>query len=126
MVVESRAKRWPVRNCQNCTDRLSCSRARHRLAADFTRLADAAGVLVRPAWSLASVMADPVQVRDWLSAGLPNDAASIENGIMMAHARRWPLCIDPQRQAQGWIKNMEKARGLKVLAHDPLCLPLHR
>ena len=30
-------------------------------------------------------------------------------------SRRWPLCIDPQRQANRWIKTMEGPRGLKVV-----------
>lgn len=50
----------------------------------------------------------------WLAAGLPNDAASIESGIMVAHARRWPLMIDPQRQANKWVRNMERARQLQA------------
>ena len=32
----------------------------------------------------------------------------------MAFARRWPLMVDPQGQANKWVKEMEKARGLKV------------
>mmetsp|Transcript_28814 Transcript_28814/g.26051 ORF Transcript_28814/g.26051 Transcript_28814/m.26051 type:complete len:505 (+) Transcript_28814:730-2244(+) len=33
----------------------------------------------------------------------------------MSKARRWPLCIDPQGQANKWIKNMEKSKGLFVI-----------
>lgn len=39
---------------------------------------------------------DPVQVRAWTIAGLPTDNLSVENGIIVAKARRWPLMIDPQ------------------------------
>ena len=56
----------------------------------------------------------PLQVREWLIASLPNDSFSIENGIIVANARRWPLCIDPQGQANKWIKNLEKTSNLQV------------
>ena len=32
-----------------------------------------------------------------------------------SNARRWPLMIDPQGQANKWIKNMEKAKNLHVI-----------
>ncbi|GFH33656.1 uncharacterized protein HaLaN_33058, partial [Haematococcus lacustris] len=53
--------------------------------------------------------------RAWGIAGLPNDSFSIDNGIMVANARRWPLMIDPQTQANKWIKAMERPHDLRVL-----------
>ena len=38
------------------------------------------------------------QVRNWTIAGLPTDSVSVENGIIVSKARRWPLMIDPQGQ----------------------------
>lgn len=36
------------------------------------------------------------------------------------NARRWPLMIDPQGQANKWIKNMEKTNSLHVVKlNDP-------
>merc|ERR1711871_307221 len=58
--------------------------------------------------TIRSVLADPVQVRQWTIAGLPTDNHSVENGIAMDTARRWPLLIDPQGQANRYIKNMGK------------------
>ena len=55
-----------------------------------------------------ATLADPVEVRSWQISGLPTDALSVENGIIMAKARRWPLLIDPQGQANRFIKNMGK------------------
>ena len=43
---------------------------------------------------------DAVKIRDWNIDGLPNDSFSIDNGIIISHARRWPLMIDPQLQAR--------------------------
>ena len=65
-------------------------------------------------FSLTTILGEPVKIREWLIASLPNDSFSIENGIIVANARRWPLCIDPQGQANKWIKNLEKTSNLQV------------
>jgi dynein heavy chain len=65
-------------------------------------------------YSLSSVLGDPVTIRSWLLAGLPNDAFSIDNAIILKAGRRWPLLIDPQGQANKWIKCLEKDNRLQV------------
>ncbi|XP_019627758.1 PREDICTED: dynein heavy chain 1, axonemal-like isoform X2 [Branchiostoma belcheri] len=65
--------------------------------------------------SLTSTLGDPVKIRSWQIAGLPRDNLSVENGIVVQFLRRWPLFIDPQGQANKWVKNMEKDNGLDVL-----------
>ena len=55
-----------------------------------------------------------MKVREWLLAGLPNDSLSIDNAIVVANARRWPLMIDPQGQANKWIKILERSSNLQV------------
>ena len=61
-----------------------------------------------PGADIQTTLADPVQIRAWTIAGLPSDSVSVENGIIVAKARRWPLMIDPQGQANKWVKNMNK------------------
>lgn len=61
-------------------------------------------------FSLERVLGDPVQIRNWGLFGLPNDSFSIENAIINSKTRRWPLFIDPQGQANKWIKSMEKEK----------------
>ena len=63
-----------------------------------------------PDFSFASFLAKPTAVRDWNIQGLPSDAFSTENGVIVTKSNRWPLMIDPQGQAIKWIKNMEKHR----------------
>jgi dynein heavy chain len=38
-----------------------------------------------------------------------------ENAIITKTARRWPLFIDPQGQANKWIRNLGKDKKIKVL-----------
>jgi len=66
-------------------------------------------------FSFHTFLADPTDVRDWNLQGLPSDAFSTENGVLVTRGRRWPLMIDPQGQANKWVKNLEGPRGLKVL-----------
>lgn len=65
--------------------------------------------------SLTNTLGDPVKIRAWQIAGLPVDAFSVDNGIIVSNSRRWPLCIDPQGQANKWIKNMEKDSKLQII-----------
>ncbi|XP_036367019.1 dynein heavy chain 1, axonemal-like isoform X1 [Octopus sinensis] len=65
--------------------------------------------------SLISTLSDPVLIRQWQINGLPKDNLSVENGVIVHYARRWPLFIDPQGQANKWIKAMEKDNSLDVI-----------
>ena len=62
------------------------------------------------ACTLVDTLSDPVRVRSWQIAGLPRDNLSVENGVIVQYSRRWPLFIDPQGQANKWIKNMVSNR----------------
>ncbi|KAK1344425.1 hypothetical protein QTO34_013119 [Cnephaeus nilssonii] len=65
-------------------------------------------------FSLSNTLGDPIKTRAWQIAGLPVDSFSIDNGIIVSNSRRWALMIDPQGQANKWIKNMEKVNKLSV------------
>ena len=65
-------------------------------------------------YKLSSVVGDPVKIRQWHIDGLPTDGLSVDNGTIIANARRWPLMIDPQGQANKWVKAMEKPNKLSV------------
>jgi len=66
-------------------------------------------------FSLSRVLGNPVIIRNWGLFGLPNDSFSVENAIINQKARRWPLFIDPQGQANKWLKSMHKEHSLKAL-----------
>lgn len=54
-------------------------------------------------------------MRDWRLWGLPADDVSVDNGILVSKSKRWPLMIDPQGQANAWLRNMEGRNGLKLV-----------
>jgi len=53
--------------------------------------------------TLETVLADPFEIRQWNSDGLPRDQVSTENAILVTRGRRWPLMIDPQEQVGHFI-----------------------
>lgn len=66
-------------------------------------------------FSLIATLGDPVEIRQWNLWALPSDDFSIDNAIITKTARRWPLFIDPQGQANKWIRNLGKDEKLQVL-----------
>ncbi|EAN80780.1 dynein heavy chain, putative, partial [Trypanosoma cruzi] len=63
---------------------------------------------------LVATTGDPVQIQEWQLCGLPKDPLSTENAIILTNARTWPLLIDPQGQANAWIRNLHKNDNLQV------------
>lgn len=73
------------------------------------------GISTSPRFVFHKVLGEPLAIRNWIIAGLPNDSFSIDNAVMVRTSRRWPLMIDPQGQANNWIRRMEEQNGLVVL-----------
>ena len=74
---------------------------RQQLVADWTEHCSQLDVPVSEGLTLVSVLADPFEIRQWNTDGLPRDQLSTENAILVTRARRWPLMIDPQEQVGG-------------------------
>ena len=74
-----------------------------------------------------------MSIQEWQYQGLPTDSVrlhvqrdylrvtvrslyqvSINNAILVSKGRRWPLMIDPQQQANKWIRKMEEQNGLEI------------
>ena len=66
-------------------------------------------------YSLSGVLGEPIKIQQWNINGLPKDAFSIDNAVIVFNSKRWPLMIDPQGQANRWIKNSEKDNKLAII-----------
>ncbi|XP_011707083.1 PREDICTED: dynein heavy chain 1, axonemal-like, partial [Wasmannia auropunctata] len=59
-------------------------------------------------------LGNQMEIKNWHMNGLPRDTLSIENAVLVMNSKRWPLFIDPQAQANKWIRNMYKPIGLSI------------
>ncbi|XP_046303228.1 dynein axonemal heavy chain 7 isoform X2 [Marmota monax] len=91
------------------------SNYRQNQTKEWTELCKLKSIPCSDEYSLMGTLGEAVTIRAWNIAGLPSDSFSIDNGIIIMNARRWPLMIDPQGQANKWIKNMEKANSLHLI-----------
>ena len=49
---------------------------------------------------MTSFLADETEIGEWSVEGLPNDDLSVQNGILVTRATRYPVLIDPQGQVR--------------------------
>jgi dynein heavy chain len=67
---------------------------------------------------ITQTLVEPVKLRIWQMYGLPTDPLSTQNGIMLDRARRWSLFIDPQGQANRYIRRMAKDKEICINGFD--------
>ena len=76
---------------------------------------DTAAIPMSKDFDFIGFYAEATEIREWELQGLPGDEFSTTNGVLVMRGERWPLMIDPQGQANKWIKNTERDKGLKVV-----------
>ncbi|XP_026673034.1 dynein heavy chain 7, axonemal [Ceratina calcarata] len=66
-------------------------------------------------YDFVEVLGSEIKINSWNIYGLPRDSFSTENAIIMDNSKRWSLFVDPQSQANKWIRNMEKQNKLEIV-----------
>jgi dynein heavy chain len=84
------------------------------LISRWTKECVALNVPVKPNFSLDQI-ASQYKIREWVIQSLPKDQFSIENAVVLDRSQRWTLMIDPQGQANQFIRKREGNRKLRVL-----------
>ena len=66
-------------------------------------------------FNILNFLGNSMEIMEWNIQGLPLDNFSKENGILTTQAIRFPLIIDPQSQANHWIKSKYENKSLQVI-----------
>ncbi|KAH9487912.1 hypothetical protein Btru_067436 [Bulinus truncatus] len=71
----------------------------------------------RPNLTLQEILSDFDELSEWRMLNLPTDLHSVQNALMMrvcCHNRKhcWPLLIDPDNQAEMWVKALHKSHNI--------------
>jgi dynein heavy chain len=72
------------------------------------------GIPITENLDVARFLVEESEIGEWNLQGLPTDELSIQNGIMVTRATRYPVLVDPQGQGVSWIKNREERNQLRV------------
>lgn len=86
------------------------------ICAEWKSILRAKNIRFTEEFSLSSMLADELEIGGWISRfRLPNDSHSVENAVIATRAPLFPLALDPQSQANRWLKLFEKDAGLTVI-----------
>ena len=94
---------------------------RDRLVSEWLAKVTELALPFSPGFSFVKFLAKPTDVREWNLLGLPADDFSTENGVVVTRGTRWPLMVDPQGQANKWIRKMEEKNSLSVIDLKMVC-----
>ncbi|XP_048242736.1 dynein heavy chain domain-containing protein 1-like [Haliotis rufescens] len=74
-------------------------------------------LLTRSSYTLQDILSDFDELSGWRMTNLPTDLHSVQNALLMrvsCYKRKhcWPLLVDPDNQAEMWVKVLQRTRML--------------
>ncbi|CCW63595.1 unnamed protein product [Phytomonas sp. EM1] len=88
---------------------------RCQAVSSWVQLCKDQGIPVSDDFSLEKFCGNPIEIQEWKLQQLPVDSFSVSNAVIMKNSSRWPLLVDPQQQANNWIRNLEREHQLVVV-----------
>ena len=82
------------------------SEYRDSLMSNWISMVEVEKIPFTPGFDFSEFLAGQAIAREWQLQGLPTDKFSFENAVLVTKGLRWALNIDPQSQANNWIKKM--------------------
>ena len=71
------------------------------------------GIPITPNLNFNALFSDPILIKKWIDNGLPNDSYSIQNAIILNQTSMQSILIDPQHQANNWLR--KELKDVKIL-----------
>eukprot|EP00117_Sycon_ciliatum_P004310 scpid857/ scgid8744/ Dynein heavy chain 5, axonemal; Axonemal beta dynein heavy chain 5; Ciliary dynein heavy chain 5 len=87
---------------------------RDLLLDDWKKELKTRGIPFTGSLDVTGMLVDSATVGEWGLQGLPNDELSVQNGIIVTKATRYPLLMDPQGQGKTWVKNKEAQNEMQL------------
>ena len=74
-------------------------------------------ISTRSGYTLQDILSDFDELSGWRMSSLPTDLHSVQNALLMRvscfnRKHCWPLLIDPDNQAEVWVKALQKSQNL--------------
>ncbi|MCQ2815633.1 MAG: AAA family ATPase [archaeon] len=85
---------------------------RTRIVDKWQEIITSNDIKVTPNIDLVHSLTSEVEILKMKAEGLPADPFSEENAVIITQCTRYPLIIDPQMQAIGWLKNRSDKKVL--------------
>lgn len=71
-------------------------------------------------FNFISVIGDALTLKDWCASGLPSDFISQCSGHFAMFANKWPMLIDPQQQANKWLKAIYSSNDTFIIVKSDM------